>query len=228
MAEEKKFRPYIPWKTFFSVLLQMEEEGLPARIDRSYLHNRSGNDQSYLISTLKSFGLIDEQGEVRPELTRLVHEKDSRPGQIGALLRANYTEAVELAQNATQLQLDEVFRESYGLTGDTMRKAERFFLHAAEYAGIQLSPHFKTTRGTSATPSSSRRSGARRNPRPPRDEQTGSQRNLSGKSQTTDMRQAYFELLRKKAEESPELNADLLDRIERLIGLADGGNHEEE
>src|SRR5690349_13036322 len=104
MESEKKFHPYLPWKTFFNLLLQMEERGLPARIDRSYLQGRSGADQSYLISTLKSFGLIGAEGEVLDPLRELVQDKEGRQGRIAGLLQENYPEVIALAPNATQQQ----------------------------------------------------------------------------------------------------------------------------
>jgi hypothetical protein len=207
----KKFRPYISWRTFLGLLEQMQERGLPARIDRSYLQNRSGAEQSYIMATLKSFALIDAEGQVLAALRSLVQNKDDRPAAVAAILNENYAEAVELAVNATHAQLDEVFR-GYGLGGATARKAETFFLHAAAYAGLRMSPHFKTARLRGSTPG---RRPARQRPRP----EVPTPPMAAATDETPNMRRAYFDMLLAKAQGSDTVDTDLLDRMERLIGL---------
>jgi hypothetical protein len=217
----KKFRPYIPWRTFFNLLTQMEERGLPARIDRSYLQGKSGADQSYIISTLKSFGLITQEGAVEPSLRTLVQAKDERPASVANLLRANYAEAFALADNATQQQLDEVFR-AYGLNGATLRKAETFLLHGAAYAGLKLSPHFATPRQSTAPAS---RGGSKRKAVKSKDDSIPPKElEKPTEDDSVTMRKAYFELLRKKVDESTEIDSTLLDRMERLMGMDPPGS----
>jgi hypothetical protein len=91
---------------------------------------------------------------VQPRLTELVTRPDDRPALIGQLIRDRYPEAVELGKgNATTGELVEVFKDSYGVAGDTARKAISFYLAAAKYAGdIRLSPNFKTPTNRSGTP----------------------------------------------------------------------------
>jgi hypothetical protein len=132
---------YMPWKTFFGFFERVEEKGLPDRVDRSYLSNMSGIDQSYLIMALKGFGLMDEDGRPTEALTPLI-SKETRPAAIRKLLETFYPQAVALPPNATQAQLDETFRP-YGLGADPVRKAQTFYLRAADYSGISLSQNFK-------------------------------------------------------------------------------------
>jgi hypothetical protein len=217
MADEEPRRsaPYLAWRTFFNLILQMEEKGLPSRMDRSYLSNKSGIDQSYLLAALRSFGLILEDGSATPKLIGLVKDKENRAANVASLLREGYPEVLALPHNATQQQLDDVFRQTFGLNGATLRKAETFFLHAARYGDIKVSPHFRAPRGASAGPGPSRRPRLRRQPAatppsPPMAVQSGDPDELR--------RQQYFELLLKKAETAE--GDDLLNRIERLLSVA--------
>jgi hypothetical protein len=138
--------PYFAFKTLTNMLEQMEEPGPPTRIDRSFLTAMSGAGQTQFIHGLKSLGLIDGEGYVQPRLTELATHPDDRPSLIGQMVRERYPEAVELGKgNATTGELVDVFRDHYGVQGDTARKAIAFFLGAAKYAGdIRLSPNFKT------------------------------------------------------------------------------------
>ncbi len=144
----------------------MEEHGPPTRIDRSFLPGMSGAGQTQLIAGLKSLGLIDEDGTVQPRLVEMVTQPDRRAQVVGEMIRERYPEAVELGKrNATTGELVEVFREHYGVQGDTARKAIAFYLQAAAYAGdVPLSPNFKT-------PSTRSNGGVRRRPRPGQTEQ---------------------------------------------------------
>jgi hypothetical protein len=135
--------PYnIAWSTLRSFLERIDLENLPPRIDRSYLPTLSGTAQSYLIGALRSFELIGPNREVLPALKELAQDPDGRPALIGDLLRKYYPEVVELGENnGTAGQLEEAFRK-YGLAGNTVRKAVTFYVHAAQYAGLPLSPHW--------------------------------------------------------------------------------------
>lgn len=221
----KRYAPYLAWRTFFNLILQLDEKGLPTRIDRSFLIGRSGVDQTYLIATLKGFGMIADDGTVLAPLKDLVQDRDGRPALAAPVLRANYPEVFALAPNATQSQLDDVFREVHGLSGDTLRKAQTFLLHGAAFAGLKLSPYFKTPRGVGGT------SGPRRT-RKPRTlsaaptistiETTDTDVLSRSEAPPDDMKLRYFELLLKKADVADAADTGLLDRIERLIGVPRG------
>jgi hypothetical protein len=218
-AETRRYAPYLAWRTLFNVIENLAEGPMPARIDRSYLSGRSGAEQTLIIATLKAWGLIgDDDNKALPRFLRLIAERDARPGHVEVILREQYPEVFALDPNATQAQLDERFREVFGLTGSTLRKAETFFLHAAGYAGIKLSPHFKAVRGIERGPGL----GPRRARRLLRRQIPPMPPPING-SRPTDpaeaRRQRYFDLLIKKADEAGEMDAGLLDRIERLLGM---------
>lgn len=141
----KKFTPPygIPWATFHNTVERMTPETLPNRVDRTYLPSMSGNTQTYLISSLKGFGLINDKMDVEKPLEELVAANPAeRKTLVAGLLEQYYPDQVALGQtNATMGQLEESFTKSFpSLTGDSKRKAITFFLHAAEYAGVKRSP----------------------------------------------------------------------------------------
>lgn len=144
MAADKNDRgfipPYVSWKTFFNLILRMEKEGVPARIDSTYLQKTAPVIQGYLKATMRQFGLIDDNGHPTPDLIELVENRDKRPHLIGEIVRAHYGPQLALPQNATAQQLHETFKTQQG---ETKRKAVTFFLQAARYAEIPLSPQFR-------------------------------------------------------------------------------------
>lgn len=154
-GQDEGFKPpyNLAFRTFLNLVMRMEEEDPPPRIDRTYLGNMAGSDQTAVLAALRGFDLIGDGNEVKPELLKLAKDNDDRPNMIAALLERYYPKQVELSkQNATSGMLEESFAE-YGYSADTRRKAVTFFLKAAEYAGIHISPHFNLpkARGTRKT-----------------------------------------------------------------------------
>jgi len=141
--------PYLPYSTFTSFFGELKG-GIPSRIDRSFLSNKSGTIQTYLLSTLKFFDLIDDEGVPTTKLKKMVEAGDEqRKGMIGDLVREYYPDlfdgSIDL-ESTTQAQVDEKFSDLYGVQGDTRRKVITFFTLAAKDASITLSPHLKKTR----------------------------------------------------------------------------------
>lgn len=150
--------PYVPWRTFTNFLDRLEnEDHLPARIDRSYLRGMSGADQSQLVVTLRALRLIGQNNELLPRLELLAKKPDERPQELAEILSAFYKHQVTLGNRATQRQLEDSFEEDFGARGSTKQRAIRFFLNGAEYAGLQLSPHFKAPAAPRGRASSRRR-----------------------------------------------------------------------
>lgn len=203
--------PYVSWGSFSNLLERMEKEGLPMRIDRSYLSNMAGSTQSHLLKALRELNLIDESSQPTDALKLLVANPESRPERIAELVRTYYADAISLGANATQSMLEELFAGSYNVTGSTRRKSIAFFLAAAKAGEVEVSQHFKTPKRPSANGGGSKRKGKKRqqeepSPPPPPPATT-----------LDDPKKAYVDLLLKKASE--EMDAELLDRIERVIGI---------
>lgn len=154
--------PYASWLTLKNTIGRMSKDGgVPARIDRSYLTNLPGSAQGEIQTTLKALDLVDAQLHPTDLLGRLVGAaEENRPGIVKEIVTAKYVLPLALGPMATQSQLEDAFRK-LGVTGSTLRKAIRFFMNAAKYAEIPLSPHFKapTAETTIRKPRKPRTSG---------------------------------------------------------------------
>jgi hypothetical protein len=211
MASENFTPPYPAFKTFTNFLEGLEEkqQQFPPRIDRGYLRGLSGVSQSQLLAALRAFELIDEEGNVTPALKELAINPDDRPSLVGNIVRTYYPGMVKLGEeNATSKMLEDAFAE-YGLSGSTRRKAISFFLKAAEWGGIKLSPYFAVPRATSGN-------GSKRKKQPKATVEAKTEQQ-SHTPPAGDPKQQYIQLLLKKAEEN--MDDTLLDRIERVIGV---------
>jgi len=141
--------PYVSFVTLKNTIEKMAREGgVPSQVDRSYLSNLPGSTQAQLIAAMKWLGLIDGQMKPTDILDGLVAQDErDRKDVFQAILGERYPAATSLPPLATQQQLENVFREM-GLSGSTMRKGVAFFLAAAKFSDLAVSPHFKTPRVT--------------------------------------------------------------------------------
>lgn len=205
--------PYMSFKSLQNLLDQMAQDGIPDRIDRSYLTGKSGSVQAQLIGGLRVLGLIDEDDVPQPRLKEMASNPDRRQEIVSDLLSEFYAEPLVLSsRNATRAQLEEWIRES-GITGQTIDKSISFFLQAAEYASISTSPNFKVGR-RKGVGSRKRKPGngtTTVDPSPPPAAPAAAGALMS------DMQARYVDLLLKKLEAGDGLDADLLDRIEGLL-----------
>jgi len=207
--------PYISFKTLTNLLERLEQTHLPPRIDRSYLDGMSGGYQTQVIAALRWLDLIGENGEARPVLVALATTSGQRPQMIGELLHSRYPSVFAISNShGTQGQLEEEFRK-FGVSGSTLRKAIAFFLHAARYAEIPVSAHFKIP-------------PARNGDRPPARRKRETRGNAGqtppaplppAQDPTAELRNRYIEMLLDKVKGQEEMDANLLDRIENLLGF---------
>lgn len=151
--------PYIAFQTFWGFVENLATQPLPPQIDRSMMSNKSGSDQNNLLLTLRSFRLIDEDSNVMPGLVQLAGaQPDRRKELLGDLVLLYYRPALAVSEaNGTEKQLNDSFREHFGLEApETRRKAIAFFLHAARTSEISLSSYFPKTRPGSGAPGAPR------------------------------------------------------------------------
>jgi hypothetical protein len=131
--------PYVAFKTFSSTL-DLLASFFPDKIDTSIWQSFSGGVRSQLLNTYRFLGLIDEDGTPKPDLRKLAEDKHGRPALLREILRRSYVDLMKLdLSKATPNSFDAEMRK-YGQDGDTHRKAQAFFLLAAKYAGVPLSP----------------------------------------------------------------------------------------
>jgi hypothetical protein len=137
---------YVGWSTFKSCILEgLTHGGLPTAINRTVFPGQSGGVQNQLLTGLKFLGLIDEKGRPTQALKDLtVEDESARKQALAEVLRASYRDVFELdIARTTPKELSDTMVASYNVSGDTREKAVRFFLAAAQYAGIQLSPYLR-------------------------------------------------------------------------------------
>lgn len=214
--------PYMSFKSFRGLLDEMGDRGVPARVDRSFLQHKSGSIQSQLLTGLRALGLIDEDKVPADRLRVMAEQPDERPQVLREIVEEYYARPLGM-QQGTRQQLEEWFR-SEGLSGATVDKGIAFFVQAADFAGLEISPHFraqgpkrsgsrKTNSGQSGRKRRVKREGEvqgqgaerQREPEPPEDD-------------PMEMRKArYLDVLIKKIEESEDPDERLLDRVERIF-----------
>ena len=140
----KSLPPYVSYRTFRNFIDGLQQ-GMPARIDRSYWGDRlSGSNGTQLMTALRFLGLIDSNGIPQTRLRQLVSARGAQRSEI--LKQVAYTAFSFLAERAldpqvaTYAQLEEAFYNTYQVTGDVARKCIKFFVSLESDAGIVLSP----------------------------------------------------------------------------------------
>jgi hypothetical protein len=160
--------PYIPYQTFKTFLQDLEEHGIPGRVDNTALKRFSGGVARQLKTALRFLHLIDGDDHPTDDLSALsgAFGGDGWPAALAELLRVRYSPVmsqIELAQ-ATPGQLREAFKDGFGASGneDVLRKSELFFLQAAQEAELPISKRVSVVTRRRSGASNGRRRGARK------------------------------------------------------------------
>jgi hypothetical protein len=132
---------YMPWGTFLNMLDALAAQ-MPNRIDKSVFVGQSGGMKSQLINGFRFLGLIDDAGKPQPSLLAIaVKDELARKNGLRKLIEAKYAPLFALnLMKTTPKEFTETMQASYKNTGDSARKAMRFFLAAIEYLGIDVTP----------------------------------------------------------------------------------------
>lgn len=148
-GEKKLAPPYVPYRTFENVIQRLSATGIPTRIDRSFLSSFSGSTQAQIFTTLRYFAFIDEHGNPTPMLEKFVKSKEpEKQGIMKEILTASYPFIFKQGIDLSKITSDHIGKlfEEAGARGDTTRKSIKFFMMAAEAAGIKSSPYLKKLR----------------------------------------------------------------------------------
>jgi Family of unknown function (DUF5343) len=148
-SDKKPTVAYVPFKTFMSAIDALKPR-VPVNINRTVWPSQSGVTVSQILGAFKFLGLISQTGEPASELHTLVENEGSRKTIIRKLLLHRYSPLItnDLAKMDSRT-LENAMRQ-YQVTGATLQKAITFFLQAARFAEIPLSPYLaKKTRGPS-------------------------------------------------------------------------------
>lgn len=132
--------PYISFLTFNNFITWLETEGIPLRFDRSFWQKKfSGSVGAQLMAGLRFLGLLKENVP-QPELETITKAKgDERKALLAKVFRQVYSVVdFDALPRATPNMVTEWFR-NYNLEGDTLRKAESFFINGCKSVDIPLS-----------------------------------------------------------------------------------------
>jgi hypothetical protein len=158
--------PYTSYRTFRTFIEDLQEHGVPSRIDRSVLTRFSGVVGTQLMHALRFLVLIEDDGRPTQRLKELVsaHATAHWPEKLLERLRQEYAPmfAIDL-ETATPSHFNEAFRRAFPAAEAVVQKCVTFFLYAASDAGVKISGRvLKGRKPRSLTP---RRKPAR--PAPP-------------------------------------------------------------
>jgi hypothetical protein len=161
-ADQKSAAVYVAWTTFNNTLSTLAKV-MPKKIDKSTFTGQSGGVQNQLMAGYKFLGLIAEDGTPLPALQSVaVADEAIRKERIKKVLEQRYAALFALGLDSTTPdQLNSTMASAYKVSGDTKEKAVRFFMSAAEYAGIPISPYLKKAAGSVSSSSRKRRTPGR-------------------------------------------------------------------
>ncbi len=208
---------YVPFTTFLSAVDALER-GIHHRIDASVWPTYSKATRSQLLGTFKFLGLVDKAGKPTVSLKALVQNKTNRKAVLRKILETSYSRIVALDLTKTSpKQFDEAMRE-YGMRGATHKKVISFFLRAANYSELPMSPLLgrkirgggPRKRGRIGNPNPSESPGARLfpNSEPQRTSKTIALR--SGGSLTLNIEGSFVEM----ATGDRKFISDLIDKLQ--------------
>lgn len=138
-SEKKAAVAYVPFKTFLAAIEGFERH-MPAQIDSSVWPTYSGAIRSQLLGAFKFLNLIDDLGHPTAPLRLLAEDTANRKATLRKVLESSYKPLISAGlQHMTPKMFDDLM-DAYGMTGDTQKKVSSFFLQAAKYAEIPMSP----------------------------------------------------------------------------------------
>ena len=145
-----KAPPYLPLKTLLGALDALRE-GVPKRIDRAIWRSQSGAVQGQIMIALRFLGLLDDSDVPNlPLLDNLAKGDDARRKELlRPIIETHYRLIIahDLTKMTPAMLNEEI--EKFGVSGSTLRKASTFFLQAAKYLDLPMSPFLKDKTRTS-------------------------------------------------------------------------------
>lgn len=141
----KRIPPYLPFKTFLNSMDALSQ-GVPPKLDRSLWKGQSGINQGLIMSAYRYFGLVNANDESTPDLVLLAQHPEKRPAKLRDLIKDQYLLVLDKGDitKSTMRMLEDAFGAVYPVQGDTKQKAITFFLKAAKFADLPLSPYLLT------------------------------------------------------------------------------------
>lgn len=155
---KKAAPPYATFPSFLNFLNKLRDTQVPSRIDPSVFGNASGSLSYSIISALKVLKLIDAEGVPSDEFVAFVKAEDeARKPMMLAILKSGYPSlfngSLDLS-TATAGQFDEHIRQEYDAKGSTIDKVATFFIAAAKFSELPISPHLAARKPIASSASS--------------------------------------------------------------------------
>lgn len=152
--------PYATFASFITFLNKLRETQVPSRIDPSVFGSASGSLSYSIIAALKSLKLISAEGVPSTTMIEFVKASDDdRKAMMQEVLKAGYPTlwngSINLA-STTAGQFDEHIREEYDVKGSTVDKVAAFFIAAAKFSELSISPHLAARKPTASSASSNK------------------------------------------------------------------------
>jgi hypothetical protein len=141
MEPTKRVPPYLPFKTFLSSLDALSH-GVPPKIDRMLWRSQSGVTQGLIMNAYRFLGIVEDDDGANEYLERLV-KSDTRSQEMKTTIEAQY-DSILSKHDLTKMtlkMLEDEFEKNFAVTGGTKQKAITFFLKAAKFADMPLSPY---------------------------------------------------------------------------------------
>lgn len=135
--EARPTAPYAAYSYFDQLIERAAREDLPARVDKSLLRSWeiAGGNESSLLTSLRSLGLVDRQGRPTPDFRDLRLSAPRRQKALQRCFERAYPGLTfDLEPPLSPDELHDYFVEERGLTGQMVQKAMRFYHHLADAA----------------------------------------------------------------------------------------------
>lgn len=148
MADEETVKPF-PYVAFPGMLSWVDrmggDEGIPDAVDKNYLVGMANGTQFQYRQAFRYLGLTTSDDRPTPLLADLVRASPAdRRELFGKIMSTRYPELTGLPLDASSDDFFAVLRDRYGVASDTQRRKMRtFFVAAADYAGLPISPHVR-------------------------------------------------------------------------------------
>jgi hypothetical protein len=172
MADEEIVKP-LPYVAFPVVLSQIDRmggnEGIPGKLDKKYLVGMAEGTQFQYRQGFRYLGLTTNDDQPTPLLADLVRANQTdRRELFGKIMSTRWPDVTGLPSDASKDDFFAVLQDRYGVTSDVQRrKMLTFFVAAADYAGLRISPDIRPAKlGTGSRKPRGRRRTSRQASRP--------------------------------------------------------------
>lgn len=165
-SEKTSAAVYVSWKTFQNAIELLSKAELPNVIDKTVFPGMAFSVQNQFFTGMRFMGLIDDKNKPTKDLEALaIPDEEGRKRKLKEIIEDRYSELFALnLKKTTPDELDKKMAEAYRVSGLTRDRAVRFFVGAAKYLGIEMSPLIagKSSSGVRASGSRVKRGGPRK------------------------------------------------------------------